>query len=81
MPLCSCCLSVILKHLSNSKSFWFPIYLLRPPLQADGNRNGEYFVARSMEAAMVMLEAKHGDMKEKGLTLEQDEDVLDTWFR
>eukprot|EP01041_Mallomonas_annulata_P007309 gene7309-14902_t len=57
-----------------SRQLWWghriPVYYIV------GSDRSEYFVARSQEEAYVTASAKYGsDVK-----LEQDEDVLDTWF-
>ena len=62
-----------------SRQLWWghqiPVYYVRG---GTGAGAGEYLVARSMEEAQAMARDKYGGGE---YTLEQDQDVLDTWFR
>ena len=49
-----------------------------PAYYIAGSDRTEYVIARSLEDAQVKAKEKWG---KDGLVLEQDEDVLDTWFR
>ena len=46
----------------------------------DTSQSDRWFVARTEAAAKTMAAAKLG-VTEENIILEQDEDVLDTWFR
>lgn len=49
----------------------------RVPAYYVNGSNKDYVIARSLEEARVKAEEQYGP----GVSLEQDEDVLDTWFR
>lgn len=65
--------------------FWghrIPAYLVsvkgRPA--PDSNNADDWVVGRNYEEALESAKAKHKDVDPADLTLEQDHDVLDTWF-
>eukprot|EP01113_Clastostelium_recurvatum_P006197 TRINITY_DN1280_c0_g1_i1.p1 TRINITY_DN1280_c0_g1~~TRINITY_DN1280_c0_g1_i1.p1 ORF type:complete len:1101 (-),score=423.01 TRINITY_DN1280_c0_g1_i1:24-3326(-) len=68
-----------------SRQLWWghriPAYLVQPKNQApvDSNSGANWVVARSHEEALKLACQKTG-LAESDLTLEQDPDVLDTWF-
>lgn len=68
-----------------SRQLWWghriPVYYVQSTATtattANGRNGVEYIVARSAAEARKVAEEKYG----AGVTLRQDEDVLDTWFR
>jgi valyl-tRNA synthetase len=65
-----------------SRQLWWghrcPAYLLKIEGEtADVSNDDSWIVARSLEAAKEQAEQRAGG---RPYTLEQDEDVLDTWF-
>ncbi len=66
-----------IKDWTVSRQLWWghriPVWYV---IGSDGLPTDEYFVARTESAAYNLARAKHG----KSVQLEQDPDVLDTWF-
>jgi valyl-tRNA synthetase len=65
-----------------SRQLWWghrcPVYFVEIEGQSNDRLNNEYWIAgRTEEEAFEKARKKFGDVK---FTLEQDEDVLDTWF-
>jgi valyl-tRNA synthetase len=65
-----------------SRQLWWghriPVYYVRSKDGKTGfNDYKDFVVARSSEEAALLARDKYGE----GVYLEQDEDVLDTWFR
>ncbi|KAI8051238.1 hypothetical protein BDF22DRAFT_692694 [Syncephalis plumigaleata] len=65
-----------------SRQLWWghrvPAYFVRIAGEEQDANDGNYWVSgRTLEEAQIKASAKFGD---KQFTLEQDEDVLDTWF-
>jgi valyl-tRNA synthetase len=62
-----------------SRQLWWghriPVFYV----QRDGKEDGTYVVARDLAEAQRL--AEHGESAGAVITLRQEEDVLDTWFR
>lgn len=69
-----------------SRQLWWghriPVYLVTIPGvidHPDKNNNGHYIIGRTQKEALANA-AKKFNVAESEITLDQDEDVLDTWF-